>query len=72
MSMSPERLISDETKLKVADRLGFGEKVRQYGWRAATTEEVGLMVRELLKTGEKTLTEEEPTLTEGPHPWHSR
>lgn len=52
------RVASDELKLSAADQVGFGEKVRTKGWESATTKEIGLMVREMIRRGEMEVAKE--------------
>lgn len=49
------RLASEELKMKAAAAVGFADKVRETGWENATTKEIGLMVREMIKRGETVL-----------------
>jgi small acid-soluble spore protein F (minor alpha/beta-type SASP) len=43
------KVISEETKYKLAHDLGFGEKVEDGNWDDVTSGEVGSMVREAFK-----------------------
>ncbi len=52
------KVMSEETKYKLAHDLGFGEKVEDGDWSDVTTGEVGSMVREAIKRGEEAITEE--------------
>ena len=52
------KVMSEETKYKLAHELGFGEKVEDHDWSDVTTGEVGSMVREAIKRGEQAITEE--------------
>jgi small acid-soluble spore protein F (minor alpha/beta-type SASP) len=52
------KVMSEETKYKLAHDLGFGEKVEDNDWSDVTTGEVGSMVREAIKRGEQAITEE--------------
>ena len=52
------KLMSDETKYKLAHELGFGEKIEDGNWDDVTTGEIGSMVREAIKRGEQSLVEE--------------
>ena len=52
------KLMSEETKYKLAHDLGFGEKVEDHDWSDVTTGEVGSMVREAIKRGEQAMAEE--------------
>ena len=42
-------VMSEETKVKLANDLGFGNKVADGDWSDVTTGEVGSMVREAIK-----------------------
>ena len=53
-----EKVMSEETKNKLAHDLGFGEKVEDGDWSDVTTGEVGSMVREAIKRGEQAMAEE--------------
>ena len=52
------KVMSEETKYKLAHDLGFGEKVEDGDQSDVTTGEVGSMVREAIKRGEEAITEE--------------
>lgn len=52
------KVMSEETKYKLAHELGFGEKVEDGNWDDVTTGEVGSMVREAIKRGEQAMAEE--------------
>jgi len=52
------KVMSDETKYKLAHDLGFGEKVEDGAWSDVTTGEVGSMVREAIKRGEQAIADE--------------
>ncbi|TWH46785.1 small, acid-soluble spore protein, alpha/beta type [Sporomusa sp. KB1] len=52
------KVMSEETKYKLAHDLGFGEKVEDHDWSDVTTGEVGSMVREAIKRGEQAMAEE--------------
>ncbi|WP_371381143.1 small, acid-soluble spore protein, alpha/beta type [Sporomusa aerivorans] len=52
------KVMSEETKYKLAHDLGFGEKVEDGNWDDVTTGEVGSMVREAIKRGEQAIAEE--------------
>ena len=52
------KVMSENTKYKLAHELGFGEKVEDGDWSDVTTGEVGSMVREAIKRGEQAITEE--------------
>ena len=45
------KVMSEETKNKLAHDLGFGEKVDDGDWSDVTTGEVGSLVREAIKRG---------------------
>jgi small acid-soluble spore protein F (minor alpha/beta-type SASP) len=45
------KVMSEETKYKLAHDLGFGAKVEDGDWSDVTTGEVGSMVREAIKRG---------------------
>lgn len=50
---------SDRLKWEAAKAVGFADKLARHGWEAATTQEVGLMVREMVRRGEQWLVENE-------------
>lgn len=52
------KVMSEESKYKLAHELGFGEKVEDGNWDDVTTGEVGSMVREAIKRGEQAIVEE--------------
>jgi small acid-soluble spore protein F (minor alpha/beta-type SASP) len=52
------KVMSEETKYKLAHDLGFGAKVEDHDWSDVTTGEVGSMVREAIKRGEDAMVEE--------------
>lgn len=52
------KVMSEESKYKLAHDLGFGEKVEDGNWSDVTTGEVGSMVREAIKRGEQAITNE--------------
>lgn len=52
------KIMSEETKYKLAHDLGFGEKVEDHDWGDVTTKEVGMMVREAIKRGEQAIMED--------------
>ena len=52
------KVMSEESKYKLAHDLGFGEKVEDHDWSDVTTGEVGSMVREAIKRGEQAITNE--------------
>lgn len=52
------KVMSEETKYKLAHELGFGEKVEDGNWDDVTTGEVGSMVREAIKRGEEAMAAE--------------
>jgi small acid-soluble spore protein F (minor alpha/beta-type SASP) len=47
------KVMSEETKQKLADDLGFGDRTADGDWSDVTTGEVGSMVREAIKRGEQ-------------------
>ncbi|NMB12862.1 MAG: small, acid-soluble spore protein, alpha/beta type [Firmicutes bacterium] len=49
------RLASERLKMEAAEEIGFADKVRESGWENATTKEIGLMVREMIRRGENAL-----------------
>jgi len=49
------KVMSEETKNKLAHDLGFGAKVEDGNWDDVTTGEVGSMVREAIKRGEQAI-----------------
>lgn len=52
------KVMSEESKYKLAHDLGFGEKVEDHDWSDVTSGEVGSMVREAIKRGEQAITDE--------------
>jgi len=60
------KVMSEETKYKLAHDLGFGEKVEDHDWSDVTTGEVGSMVREAIKRGEQAIAAEAQTNGETP------
>jgi small acid-soluble spore protein F (minor alpha/beta-type SASP) len=55
------KVMSEETKYKLAHELGFGEKVEDHDWSDVTSGEIGSMVREAVRRGEQAITEEAKT-----------
>ena len=55
------KVMSEETKVKLANDLGFGDKVSDGDWSDVTTGEVGSMVREAIRRGEQVISEEAKT-----------
>ncbi len=53
-----DKVMSQETKDKLAHDLGFGEKVEDGDWSDVTTGEVGSMVREAIRRGEQAMVDE--------------
>ena len=53
------KLASEQLKMEAAEEVGFAEKVRQSGWESATTKEIGLMVKEMIRRGESILQDRE-------------
>ncbi len=51
-------VMSEKTKVQLANDLGFGDKVADGDWSDVTTGEVGSMVREAVKRGEQAMAEE--------------
>lgn len=51
-------VMSEETKQKLANDLGFGDRTADGDWSDVTTGEVGSMVREAIKRGEQAISEE--------------
>jgi len=49
------KVASERLKMEAAEEVGFADKVRESGWENATTKEIGLMVREMIRRGERTL-----------------
>ena len=49
--MPNKGVMSEEAKVKIANDLGFGDKVADGDWSDVTTGEVGSMVREAIKRG---------------------
>jgi small acid-soluble spore protein F (minor alpha/beta-type SASP) len=52
------KVMSEETKQKLANDLGFGDRTADGDWDDVTTGEVGSMVREAIKRGESKLAAE--------------
>jgi small acid-soluble spore protein F (minor alpha/beta-type SASP) len=52
------KIMSEETKNKLAHDLGFGAKVEDGDWSDVTTGEVGSMVREAIKRGNAAVQQE--------------
>ncbi len=52
------KVMSKQTKDKLAHDLGFGAKVEDGNWDDVTTGEIGSMVREAIKRGEQAVAEE--------------
>lgn len=38
---TPEEIMLEKLKLEIADSLGYGEKIKKYGWSALTASESG-------------------------------
>lgn len=55
------KVMSEETKQKLANDLGFGDRTADGDWSDVTTGEVGSMVREAIKRGEQAISEEAKT-----------
>lgn len=53
--MSRGKVMSEETKQKLANDLGFGDRTADGDWSDVTTGEVGSMVREAIKRGEEAM-----------------
>jgi small acid-soluble spore protein F (minor alpha/beta-type SASP) len=53
------KVMSEETKTKLAHDLGFGEKIQDGNWDDVTTGEIGSMVREAIRRGSEAV-EKEP------------
>lgn len=53
-----EGIMSEKTKVQLANDLGFGDKVADGDWSDVTTGEVGSMVREAIKRGEEAMAQE--------------
>lgn len=51
-------VMSEKSKVRLANDLGFGDKVADGDWSDVTTGEVGSMVREAIKRGEQAMAEE--------------
>jgi len=49
------KIASERLKMEAAEEVGFADKVRESGWDDVTTKEIGLMVREMIRRGEKAL-----------------
>ncbi|MEN6565560.1 MAG: hypothetical protein ABFC57_04610 [Veillonellales bacterium] len=52
------KVMSEETKQKLANDLGFGDRTADGDWSDVTTGEVGSMVREAIKRGEQAISDE--------------
>lgn len=52
------KVMSEETKQKLANDLGFGDRTADGDWSDVTTGEVGSMVREAIRRGEQAIVEE--------------
>ena len=52
------KVMSEATKTKLANDLGFGDKVSDGDWSDVTTGEVGSMVREAIKRGEQAIADQ--------------
>lgn len=61
------KVMSEETKYKLAHDLGFGEKVEDHDWSDVTTGEVGSMVREAIKRGSKAVDAEDAAANGAAH-----
>ena len=55
------KVMLEEMKYKLANDLGFGDKVSDGDWSDVTTGEVGSMVREAIKRSEQAMVEEAKT-----------
>ena len=55
--MSRGKVMSEETKQKLVDDLGFGDRTDDGNWDDVTTGEVGSLVREAIKRGEQAISE---------------
>jgi small acid-soluble spore protein F (minor alpha/beta-type SASP) len=53
-----EGVMSEKTKVQLANDLGFGDKVADGDWSDVTTGEVGSMVREAIRRGEQAMAKE--------------
>lgn len=51
-------VMSEESKYKIANDLGFGDKVSDHDWSDVTTGEVGSMVREAIRRGSEAIEKE--------------
>jgi len=54
-------VMSEKSKVRLANDLGFGAKVADGDWSDVTTGEVGSMVREAIKRGEQAIADEAGT-----------
>ncbi|MEN6411954.1 MAG: hypothetical protein ABFC84_04190 [Veillonellales bacterium] len=52
------KVMSEETKQKLANDLGFGDRTADGDWSDVTTGEVGSMVREAIRRGEQAISDE--------------
>lgn len=53
------KVMSEETKQKLANDLGFGDRTADGDWSDVTTGEVGSMVREAIKRGSQAVDAED-------------
>lgn len=56
-----KKIMSEASKVRLANDLGFGDKVADGDWSDVTTGEVGSMVREAIKRGEQAIAGEART-----------
>ena len=54
-------VMSEESKVQLANDLGFGDKVADGDWSDVTTGEVGSMVREAIRRGSQAAEKEAQT-----------
>jgi len=59
-------IASDRLKIHAAARAGFADLVIRDGWENATTRQIGLMVREMIRMGEETLLKGNGVQTQAP------
>lgn len=52
-------IMSDELKYRLADELGFGDTVRQYGWGAITTRDAGNLVKLAIAKAQQMMIDEQ-------------
>ena len=61
------KVMSEKTKMQLAEDLGFGAKVADGDWSDVTTGEIGSMIREAIKRGEEAISKEDATQNGAAH-----